>query len=284
MTKIENDASGNGTGMKPGETRRASLLLCLLFLLALLSSCAAGRWVQREIETGRDLKIVLEHRVADDVAMNPEYSHPAVLAAADLAAIFRRLHYRRPRTFKDPLVEPVFYPDQAEELAHAVAAALAAAERWERVRFASYCNRKSFFFNCRCKTEGVVYLKERNLLHIAFWEIDRESDSTEIFDPGMELTKNDPLTVRATRTPLEPASWYEPGIGERSCETMPLWAVVDLAEAKRTGPAEPPGRGPGDPVLEALRRLKQYHDEGLIDDEEYKAKKKVLLEKMDDSE
>ncbi len=281
---------------------RAALAAFFMLLLLLLSSCVSGRWVQDRIQGDGSVKVVLEHCLEEGQVVHWNYDHPAALDAAELAYVLRRFRYHKPRAFKDPVLEQAFKESQAVDLADALVSALASAESWERVRFASFSRQPGLIFDVRCKTEGVIFLENANLLHIALLEINREADSSELIDPEMDISRSDPLAVSTTFTPLELPPWCEFKFDEEKKCKMPLWLIVNLDKAREARLAEEgkPGaetpesasigrRSPEslegraeDPVHEALKRLKKYHEEGLIDDEEYKAKKKDLLEKVGD--
>ena len=283
--------------------------------LLLLTSCMSSRWVQTEFYEDREFKVYLEHRVEDEQIVNPGFDHPCTIDPRELSEIFFRLRYQKPRLFQSPAVESVFYKQEASYLAKHLAEALAAAKPWQRVRFASFNKGGGLIFAVRRKTEGVIFLEAGNRLHLAFATVNKETDPTEIHDPEMDLSRKDPLKYHTAYTKLDPQPWLDIQYSEELSKMMPLWATVDLSRIRewyprrapphREGIAElqevpeeraeekppaglPPRTEPApteekaeDALKASLERLKEYYESGLIDEEEYKAKKKEILDKLE---
>jgi hypothetical protein len=283
--------------------------------LLLLTSCMSNRWVQTEIHKDKDVMVYLEHRLEDDQIANPGYDHPYAIDSRELSEIFFRLRYQKPRFFQSPAIESVFYKQEASNLAEHITKALALAKPWQRIRFASFNKGGGLLFAVRRKTEGVVFLEADNRLHIAFSAINRETDPTEIHDPEMDLSRRDPLKYRTVYAMLDPQPWLDIQYSEDQRKMMYQWAVVDLnrirewyprrAPPHREGTAAipdkpeemvkektPPGPPPEpepvpvketeeDSVKASLERLKEYYESGLIDEEEYTAKTKEILDKLE---
>lgn len=291
-------------------------LFLLPVLLLLCSSCVSGRWVQMEVYGEKELMVLLEHRLDDNKIVNPKYAHPYSFDTREITELLLGLHYRSPRIFQDPVIEPVFDRQETARMAPQLAKALATAEPWERIRFVSYNTGGGLLFSTRRKTEGVMFLEDGGQLNVAFVTVNRELEPGNIHDPDTGITRIDPLNIKSAQNPLEPQPWYKTRLDEKTHRPYPLWAVINLDRArelmadsyKKTArqrkqkpaveqapvqnkagnvkKAAPPGPkiGPADttadPMEESLKRLKGFYEKGLIDEEEYKARRAEILDQL----
>jgi len=210
--------------------------------------------------------------------------------------IFKGLTYQDPRVFSDPEEENVFCPDEAYRLAKAVAEVLGSLDSTQRIRFASYNWGGGTLFSKQRKSEGVIFLKPRTKLNIAFTVINMDGDPGRAYENSyLKVTNDDPLRITFYQKPIQPKEWYTLMPADEAGETHSLWVVVDLDKVRGffgkkpeaetivpKGPVPAPEVKEEDDLKRKLKRLKEYHDEGLIDEEEYKAKKKELLEGVKD--
>ncbi len=286
----------------------AALITAVIF-----TGCHIDHWaLSREVFDESDTTVFLEHRIEDDKVVEQAYDHPANLDTGKTEAILKGLVYQGcDNVFADTEALPVFDPKSLVRLAPALAGALRTAGPEERVRFISSNMGGGWIFPAKRKTEGVAFVKPRNRLNIAFCHINRELEMDELTFKRAPRRSSDPLKAVSSETPLKPTTWYTHRSIENSDRPHPTWIVVNLDEVRfkaveteqeepATGQPEPvpekkkaavpdekpePQKKPQhgmdhDPIKDKLRRLKSYFDEGLIDEEEYRARIKEVLDEM----
>jgi hypothetical protein len=278
----------------------ASALCALIF-----TSCSSTYWKLEKISRTDNLTLYLEHFVSGGEIVDEGYAHPCTFHVNELTEIFKGLTYHEPRLFQDAEETNVFFPEDAFRLAQGVAKILGSARSDQRIRFTSYNFGGGMLFSHQRKTEGVIFLKPAHQLNIAFVVINDDPPPDPIGGSGtdqdyLKTSKKNPVRITFTQAPLVPKKWYVLKPTEEEGKVHPLWAVVDLntvremfkdkMKAEVTPPPEPevkpekkaaesvPEAKEADDLKKKLQRLKEYFDEGLIDEEEYKEKKKQLLE------
>jgi hypothetical protein len=283
-------------------------ILILLVTALLLTGCIGDRWARKTILEERDVKVYLEQRIEDDLVIDQGYAHPATLDPRALAFVLEKLEYASSRLFRDPEPQPVFFRREAHALATPLAEALKQADATQRVRFTSFNMGGGLLFSARRRTEGVVFLEAGNRLNIAFLLINDELHMDD--DPAHASPRiyGNPLAITSSHSPLLPKSWFTLRPREGDEEPHPMWAVVSLDEMKEALPVadtRPGGPGGKDQaavtpegskqetvpsgkqaeaesarIKEKLKLLKELFEENLIDEEEYEAGKKKLLEEL----
>jgi hypothetical protein len=281
-----------------------------MFLMAaavFTSACAGDRWVRTPVFSGDHAEVYLEHRVEDDLVAEQGYAHPCRIDSEVLAVILKGLVYEEHKWFLgEPDTVPVFFDREVVQLASALADALAQADANQRLRFTSYNMGGGLLFAARQKNEGVLFIKPRDRLNIAFSLINEELYPNEDYEPTTYRSRRDPLRIVSSSTPIRPTSWYSIHESGESGEKNVMWAVVDIGKppgpvsvktASRTpaGTERPketvkpssmmesaPAR-PGeqeDKIRQGLAFLKELFESGLITEQEYEAKKKELLDRL----
>lgn len=287
--------------------RPAILLLGLL----LFAGCTGDRWVRTTVVNEDEMKIYLEHRVEDDIIKEQHFDHPFQFNPKELKAILKGLEYKEPRILKKDEQVRVFYDLEVATLTPALAKVMSSANSKQRVRFVSFNLGRTLIFSSPRKTEGVMFLEKGGLLNIAFSFINEDMDLDDRFDQTATYQYRDPMRIQSSRTPLVPKEWYTHATSAADGRLCPLWVVVDL---KKTGemyagtpppeagittmekpaeeaakptpeeveekPAPAETKGADQTLKDKLKFLQDLYNEGLIDEEEYKAKKKELLEKF----
>lgn len=270
----------------------------------IFTSCSSTYWKLEKVSRSDQQTLYLEQFVSSGEIVDEGFAHPCTFHVSELTEIFKGLTYQDPRLFQDAEETSVFFPQDAFRLAKEVANILGTARSDQRIRFTAYNFGGGLLFSHQRKTEGVIFLKPAHQLNIAFVVINEDPPPDPIGGSGtdqeyLKTSKKNPVRIVYTQAPLVPKSWYTLKPTEEEGKVHPLWAVVDLDTVRdmfkdkiqsevTEPPAEPkkktveptPEVKEEDDLKQKLQRLKEYYDEGLIDEEEYKEKKKQLLEEV----
>lgn len=165
-------------------------------------------------------------------------------------------------------------------------------------------------FSVARKTEGVIFVEPGGRLNVAFNYINANRESSEMNAVSPNYSPVDPLKIRNSGTPIAATADYLKPPHTEGGKPAPMWIVADLQKleapmspaveaAEEAPPAVAPSAENGiAPVdnrpfgLESevrlmedtrtkLKYLKELRDEGLISEDDFAAKKKQLLEKID---
>jgi len=281
----------------------------LIISAVFLSGCTGSKWVRSDLARQHEFIVALEQRQEAGAS----YAHPLDVDLALLKRLMGDLNYteRAGLTGKSRQT-PVFQPAEIDRLAPILAGNLAKADGRQRIRFISFNQEQGLLFSESRKTEGVVFAEPAGHLNFAFSFLNQKRLPSETSALYAHYSTTDPLAVKSSGSVITPTASYaelhplEPGV------PAPLWVVADLARfeaALRSGalppvtaaasaPAEAaaqtaPQQGPGQEaaaqasveqlrseVKGKLRYLKELHEEGLISEQDYNAKKTELLDKV----
>ncbi len=297
--------------------RRLSLYITLFFALnsGALTGCAS-RWVRTPVVDQKLITVSLERKIVKKPSDAKVYSHPCVIESKALTMLLGQLEYlAEPLVFGEPEQEPVFQPEEILRLAPALSTALAKAYPDQRVRFVSRNRGGGLLFKKDRKTTGVVFVEKGNQLNLAFAEVNYEILTNEMTGISQTEKYPDPLSIKSSFTPLVVPPFAEPRLTEKG-NPYPLWLVVDIDDIPDSEPAPPTAATPDDrpsvspeastPVssktrlersaagespddswdtrkqeyTEKLQYLKELHESGLIDNNEYKNQKEKLLNQL----
>jgi len=279
--------------------------LFVLFVLCVLSlaGCIGNKRVSTVVYEEKNRSVRLESWLADDkMPVNFGYQHPATLTQEEFERVLSSIYIKRQKTLLGLLMakldnkerEPAFSPDEIQFLSRYLPKAFAEAKPDQQ---ATFLLKEPHGMWRREITSGAFFVREAQLYLILANDramLDQESNRT-IGD------ENDPLNV------LDPSGFeILPGEHQKlikpdqkipdSAGTLPqVWLVIDYKEMQSSQQtAQPPSdsepslqtspQNPSiapktaSPLEEKLRLLKQLREEGLISEEEYLAKKKVLLQ------
>lgn len=254
----------------------------------LLAGCAAKN-VTTPIHRDGRVTVWLEHQL-DDAGRPVEagYRHPATLAPDDAGAVLRSLRVRRDPGVVERLLAPqrdaieaAFSEDEIELLAPPIAQALAAATSADRVNF-RFEHRRGLFRGGT--TSGTLFMTEERLqVRLGRY---RHAAPPDVNESRHRL--DDPLDTRDT-TPFklvigpfqESAADAPEALRERAIavdyQGLLLATSTEGGGAPAGAPeAAEPGAS-GTDLEQRLRTLKRLHDQELISEEDYQAKKAELL-------
>lgn len=294
--------------------KRTAVLL--LFVAGFLSACSTIRWVENPIANHKDLKVTLEYQTKGDQVVPQHYDHPCKLNQHVVAAFLKGLDYQDGGfLFKRARKYPIFQESEIARLAPAITAALAKANANQRVAFTSYSRGGEFIFKHRRITKGILFVKPKNELNIAFSLIDYNLNPNREYEVPPELAGRDPLTIRisGTGTRAAPTAPYAKRHVFANGDKSPVWIVANINDLKAAVRAEsrpakpalavepasetPPAAGKTvstpvetppagsmqtreEKVEKRLQFLKNLYDKGLINQKEYDRKKSEVLQEI----
>lgn len=246
----------------------------------LLAGCAP-KLATEEIFQNGIFEVRLEHGLGPDrKPVDRGYEHPAVFTDEAMDRILEsvKIHYKRgllDRAFsgKEPAVDSAFSPDEIEAMVPGFVKAFAAAAPADRIEFFFHHRRGILLTGI---SSGVLFVKDAKLnVIIANYRASQRlgDDNT----PGVRyqdpLAKMGPQTHRLVPGPFQELHPTEgPDLEDR-------WLLIDTKGLLASSAPEAPAGGPKPPetLEEKLTTLKKLLDQGLINLEDYEAKKKELL-------
>ena len=282
-------------------------IIYLPFLLSALwlSGCGGPHWKRTQtVATGEALVVELEQRVEEGVPIELGYAHPASVDGRVIETFFRSTQYRVPTFFKKPKQHPSVAPEIAAELGDSIAVALRETGSSERVRFRTFNTEKSaLFLPSTSVTQGVVFVQPAGTLNIAF---DLIASIPDPEDPDPTPDWGDPTRWASSTVRVVPpagVSFYRDGEGREhelwltfaldssgdgsagmkpAGETNTEQTVVEpAASSERNIHSKPKAakkKLTDREVLERLRFLEELFEDGTLNEEEYRKKRKELLE------
>ncbi len=292
--------------------RRSGIGVLLIGCLVLFWGCGA-RWERTPIVDNAEIYVSLERRVHGEQDGSPvggRYDHPFAADADRLARFFSELRYKEaPRFYGEAQNLPVFQPIEIRRLAPALAAALAKANPDQRVRFVSYNRGGGLIFKKMRRTGGLFFIDSQSRLNLAFGYINHEIMDEELLGAGEDKPFTDPLSMEAAEQTLMVSS---DAVDHRTQngDKMPLWLTAEAellsgggkpafsrGAAEDEKPAGEPAAGSQpsvadepageeawqrqrEAVKKKLEYFKELHEDGLITTEEYKARKKEQLDRI----
>lgn len=291
--------------------RIAALIILSTFLL---SACASTQWSRTPVAKEYDFIVTLEQQAPAETGRQ-HYAHPYVIDLAELEKLLGDLSYSengdREKTAPQ---NPVFQAVEISRMAPVLAKALAKAEPGQRVRFASFNLGKAAMFSLSQKTEGVLFIESGGRLNLAFNFINASRSPSETSAVYHSYAKADPLKIRTAATTITATAPYAERHRLEAGGEAPMWVTADLAKLKEAteataltvseepvtaAPGSAPGsRAPATPAEKAaaaqttqdlrkadiknnLKFLKELRDEQLISEQDYNAKKREVLDKLD---
>lgn len=291
------------------------IFICLITALFFFSACTSTKWVRTPIVKDKDFIITLEqHQVEGDI-VDQTYDHPYKIDTSRLKQLLSDLTYmEQVGILGRETKNHVFQATEIEQLAPALADALATIDDSQRIRFTSYNRGKGLIFSTSRKTEGVLFIEPDGYLNIAFNFINSEIDLTETNAYPPDFSYKDPLKIKTANTSVFPPAYAENYEFETG-KPAPMWIIANLEKLnqaindkadhsaqkeKATAPTAPTDpvvsapavetAAPAPPPLEGaqlqediknkLKYLKELLDDGLITEQDYNAKKDALLDKI----
>lgn len=275
--------------------RFAVLFACI----TLLFGCMSNRWVVDSKVVKKDHSFYVEHQTDGEKTIEQGYAHPATINTRELALILKGLRYEVNPLIGRPEPTPVFLVEEAEDLAGHMTKLLKKANPNQRIHFISHSWKPGVILKDHCITEGVVFMSAEHRLNIAFNYLNEPEDLDEIMGGNPQAHRRDPVNITKYSEPLLPTEWCSNAYNIEDDELYPLWTVVDLNKTKallstkikevvEKSKKKDTLKTPKPEIKEEkkrdleskLQRLKDLFDKGLIDEQEYKAQKKKLLEEL----
>lgn len=263
---------------------------CAIALMMILFSCVSVPDMRRTVHEGADALIVLDGGEMSDYPLaEPPYEHPADLPAALLESILGEIRVRQDigllmslftnRETEYPLFNPQTLPSLSAKLSHA----FSEAREQERVHFYQVMPRSD---RSRFVTSGSLFKKD-GFLHLR----------VEHFRVPLEEGTSPTAVDRAPTAHPSVAREYDftllesPRLRQHRhknifglTQTDPHFLIIDVqresdvptTEEKR--PSPPPSVSTPQALEEKLRVLQGLREKDLITEEEYREKKKQILE------
>lgn len=289
------------------------ITVLLILSVVFLSACASTKLLRKTVVKQHEFAISLEQHQTNGVTTPQKYEHPYDLDFAVIEKLLGDMSYTE--TFglmNKKKNSPVFQTVEIDRLAPALAKALAKAGASERIRFITFNNEKSLIFSISRKTEGIIFVDRTGQLNIAFNFINSNRRSSESSALRYNYSNVDPLTIKASDTPISSTAPYAVLHKFATGKIAPMWVAADLDRlkesadsatepairtieeppsavaakkrasdppVKRTAPSEVSGETLKDIKIK-LKYLKELRDEGLISEKDYNAKKMELLDKI----
>ena len=288
--------------------------ILFITVIIFLPACSSSRWVRTPVIRDNDFIITAEqHQVEGDI-VDAVYAHPFKIDISRLKQLMGDLTYmEQTGILGRETKKPVFQAAEIDRLAPALADVLATVDDSQRIRFTSYNRGKGLIFSVSRETEGVMFIKPENRVNIAFNFINAEIDITETTTYPAGFSRKDALTISMADTTVFPPDAYAHNHELETGMPAPLWIVADLEKMnqaisnkadhsarkeKSTVPAVTTGPAVAAPAVEKaapvppentqlqkeiknkLKYLKELLDEGLITEQDYRAKKDELLDKI----
>ena len=290
------------------------IAVLLLFVAGFLSACSTTRWAKNPVADQKDFKVSLEFQSKDGQALPQHNDHPCTMNQREVAAFLKGLDYQEGgHLFGEAKKGPIFQDEELARLAPAITEALAKADANQRITFYSFNRVGEFIFSHQRVTEGILFIKPKNELNIAFSLIDYDlnTDRNYQIPPGSD--GRDPLTIRVSDIKAMPTAPYTKRHVFADGNESPMWIVANLNDLKaavkaeeqsaagtsatkqegRTlpsagktiaAPAEKPPVGTVEMRQEQIQKklefLKGLYDKGLIDQKEYDKKKAEILNEI----
>ncbi len=280
--------------------KRTAVLL--LFVALLLSACSTTRWVENPVTTHRDYKVSLEYRIKGGQVQPQHYDHPCKLDQSVIATFLKGLDYQDGGfLFGKDKKWPIFQTTEIDRLAPAISKALAHADTNQRVAFTSFNRGGELIFKHRRITSGILFVKPKNQLNIAFTFINYDLNPNRDYEVPKDLAGRDPLKIRLSTTPSRavPTAPYAKRHVFANGDKSPVWIVANISELKaavnsQNAPAAsgktvaaPAQKTPAETmemqqkqVEKKLEFLKGLYDKGLINQKEYDRKKNDVLNEL----
>ena len=276
--------------------KRTALLV--LFVAGLLSACSTTRWISNPVTDQKDVKVSLAYQMKDGQVLPQSYDHPCTLDQQTLALFLKGLDYRDGGfLFGKTKTWPIFQADELARLVPAITGALAKADANQRIAFSSFNRGGEFVFKHRRVTRGILFVKPKNELNIAFSLIDYDLNPNRDYEIPADLLTRDPLTVRVSGISAVPKAPYAKYHVFADGSDSPVWIVANLKDLKAAARAESrsagermaaPAQNPPVETMEMrqeriqkrLEFLKGLYDKGLINEKEYDTKKNEVLNEI----
>ncbi len=251
-----------------------------LIALAILVGGCGAKVVKVELFEGHNEYVWLQYHSEDGNVVAQGFDHPATVTAEQVERLLQAVHLEELSFLKWKDTGRVFYEDQRVKLASWLADALQKANGDQWVAFAVTGHKQLFFFETLVMTDGLCWVKDGRL-HLVLGNVD-----FELIDPDKERYRGDPrdrFIFNSRRLLSDPAAGYaKPPVvkGDRWLDKERRnWLVFDLAKfaapAAATAPAPAPEK---DDVETRLLKLKDLFEKGLITEDEYREKRKKILE------
>ncbi|MCB9475889.1 MAG: SHOCT domain-containing protein [Deltaproteobacteria bacterium] len=270
-----------------GNARR---LLILALAALMVSSCTKAGIKSSEVY--RDDLDVIElawETDKDGNVVEASYDHPAQVDEKKLAAWLSSLTYSEYVFFEWRKKNEVFDDQEVAKLAKPVSQALAKATSNQWVRFEVTSYKRDLLFKSKRLATGWFWVEDGRL-NLVLGNFRLELHKDEEAYPGDPRSKFSLMNYK-----LDPGSFYGPPAVEPSDDYRRKehdnWLVVDVAALPdmpvKTDAAAAPAPTPT-PVLpqeerttaERLQELQNLHDQGLISDEEFEAKRREILDEL----
>lgn len=282
-----------------------STAVMLIMSLVLISSCISmTQSGQTTVQKQREYVVALEKKKS---GLPMKYTHPVHMDAGMVREIMKGLRY----ISKEGLLhlseksEPVFQPIEIDRLAQPLAIALEQCDTSQHVRFVSLNRTKTLLLITTFqKTEGIIFRDSNSRIHFVFLTVNEMVSSDDPINLRAELSEKDPMNVAKTDVRLTSESPLFKRYTSAGGRTFPIWMTVDTRPAgKKMMPQkdvavqkappmqkEPVKQLPAvtsqpvsvqQDVRNKLKYLKGLLDDGLINQDDYDARKKVLLKKLE---
>lgn len=281
---------------RPDRTVRTARLAAALAAAVALAGCFGPRYERQTFHQSRDIEITLRERT--DLDRSPAYDHPAQVSSVRMSHILASLDVRfedqETKDARTPVVPlEVIYP-----LGELVSGALAkATPEQEVVVQAMVRSRKLKIFTEKTQTAFIVYMKNDQLVfHVKRVDFTMPKNPNErVHEPRPHETYQDFKVVRGKSiVPIAPQAvaveWRDPDF--RKADAIRIGRggelkrrTVLLEEPEEEAPDE---TTPADTVdltdlspgtLRALADLEEERRSGAINEAEYLARRREILEK-----
>ncbi|MDA8404484.1 MAG: hypothetical protein M0Z56_09870 [Desulfobacteraceae bacterium] len=299
--------------------KRTAVIFITGALLFFLTACGAARWERTPILEGSRATVNLEYRVEKSQIVPWQYEHPYQMPIENMTKLLGDLVYAEKSILIGGNKEtPVFQAIEIATLAPALTDALAKATPDQRVQFTSFNKGGGFLFKNTRKTEGVLFVKPKGRINLAFNMINADAaDADSQYGPQI-YTNTDPLKIKYADTALVPNPLYAEMQKLQNGNPASMWIIADAAKLQKAAASLPkpeaaapaPGTATPPPVMgpqpetravqpsaapagnaspsatnedikNKLKYLKELYDGGLISEPEYTAEKKKLLKKIE---
>ena len=259
----------------------------------LLTGCLSAPTFSRTVVYEDPTVLVrLDRPMVQEEVSDKPHGHVAELTAAELAEILRSVRIEREISFlsywilrKDPQPEPAFPNDDAELLAPHLQAALAKARPTETVVFSLRRTRED---GIPLVTTGGLLIRDNQLLILLAnarrpattqrrLQTARDTPLQPLGEVYFHLVPG-PYQTTLTKKDL-PKSIAITSAQALSVDYRALLAGL-LQPGRGSSPSQTEPEIPTATIEEKLHRLKTWHEEGLITDDEYQQKRQEILKRF----
>lgn len=274
------------------EQARITSSLAAVVMASLLSSCASSPNFSRTVYDDPTVLVRLDSSLFQEEVSGAPDGHTPEFTAADLAAILRSVRIQPEISFlsywvlrKDPQPAPAFPNDDAQLLAPHLRGALAKARP----------NEMAVFFLRRTREDGIPLVTTGGLLI-------HGDQLIVLLANARRPTTTQRKLEKSRDTPLHPLGevdfHFVPGPYQTTLvkKDLPKSIAITSAQAfsvdyrallagllqpsRGSSPSQTEPEIPAATIEEKLHRLKTWHEEGLITDDEYLQKRQEILKRF----